>query len=78
MLVEQRAADNFAWWGHIEEINPDVAQRPVAHRLSDAVSDSDTDLERRAPKAIPTTLPYAGMSPGSPVDGLSGESVLDE
>jgi hypothetical protein len=74
MLVEQRAADNFAWWGYIEEIN-----RTSSSGLSLAdFSDSDTHLEQRALKAIRTTLPAAGMSPGSPVDGLSGESFPDE
>jgi hypothetical protein len=47
MLVEQRAADNFAWWGYIEEINRTSPNGLSLTDFSDAVSYSDTDLDQR-------------------------------
>jgi hypothetical protein len=78
MLVEQRAARNFQWWGFIEEINRKSPNGLSVSDFGDAQSDDDAGLQERALRAIRTTPAYAALGPTTPFDGLRGESFLDE
>jgi hypothetical protein len=78
MLVEQRAVNNFAWWGFVEAINRASPNGLSVTDFGAATSDTDPALERRALQAIRTAPVYAAMSPSTPRDGLRGESFLDE
>lgn len=78
MLLEQRAANDFAWWGFLEEINRTSPNGLSVTDFGNANLDTDAALERRALRAIRTHPTYAAMGANAPVDGLRGESFLDE
>jgi hypothetical protein len=78
MLVEDRAANKPGWWALIEEINRTSANGLSVADFRAASGDTDAALESRALRAISTHPSYSTMSASTPVDGLRGESFLDE